>query len=317
MKSTKNSAVPDLLIILGGPTASGKSETAARLAALAGGTVISADSVQIYEGMDIGSSKPGPELLAMAPHSLLGVLRPDRRINAFAYAKLAREEILRVSASGSLPVLTGGTGLYIKAVVDGIFESPVIPAEIRKGLENELGSRGNAALHSELAGIDPEAAAKIHNNDASRIIRALEVFRGTGKTITALRNGTDPAVKAEKTLFYAMSIPRDELYGRVEARVDSMISSGLLRETEFLIRQYGAGNVDALKSLGYKQMRDVVEGRNDVRSAVEEIKLLTKNYVKRQFTWFRNDKRYVWVDNRRPKDAALHIYNDIRSNTGV
>ena len=114
-----------------------------------------------------------------------------------------------------------------------------------------------------------------------------------------------------------MSIPRDELYGRVESRVDAMISAGLLRETESLIRQYGAGNVDALKSLGYKQMRDVVDGRSDIKSAVEEIKLLTRNYAKRQFTWFRNDKRYVWVDNRNPKDAALHIYNDIRSNTGV
>ena len=200
--------------------------------------------------------------------------------------------------------------------MDGIFESPLIPAEIRKELESELGSRGNAALHSELAGIDPEAAAKIHNNDASRIIRALEVFRGTGKTITALRNGTDPAVKARKTLFYAMSIPRDELYGRVEARVDAMISAGLLRETESLINQYGAENIDALKSLGYKQMRDVLEGKSDIASAAAEIKTLTRNYAKRQFTWFKNDGRYLWVDNRDPELAALAIMKDIRAKGG-
>ena len=317
MKSTNALAAPDLLIILGGPTASGKSETAARLAALSGGEVISADSVQVYSELDIGASKPAPEILAMAPHRLLGTLKPDNRINAFAYAGLARAAILEVVNAGHLPILAGGTGLYIRAVVDGIFESPKIPKEIRQELESELASRGNSSLHAELANIDPVAASKIHNNDASRIIRALEVYRGTGLTITALRAKTGPAISAKRNLFYAMSIPRDELYRRVEERVDGMLKDGLLNETEAVIKKYGAGNVDALKSLGYKQMRDVIEGRCDMPAAVAEIKLLTRNYVKRQFTWFKNDKRYAWVDNRNPKDAALHIYYDIRGNRGI
>ncbi len=317
MKSTNDLAAPDLLIILGGPTASGKSETAARLAALSGGEVVSADSVQIYSELDIGASKPAPELLAMAPHRLLGTLKPDKRINAFVYAGLASEAILEIAGSGHLPILAGGTGLYIKAIVDGIFESPKIPKEIRQELEAELASRGNSSLHAELASIDPIAAIRIHNNDASRIIRALEVYRGTGSTITALRQKTGPALSAKKNLFYAMSIPRDELYRRVEERVDRMMKDGLLNETEAIIKKYGAENVDALKSLGYKQMRDVVEGTRDVLSAVTEIKLLTRNYVKRQFTWFRNDKRYTWVDNRNPEAAALNIYNDIRGNRGI
>ena len=313
MKLIKDSTVLELLIVLGGPTASGKSETAARLAALAGGTVISADSVQVYQGMDVGASKPGAELLALAPHSLLGALPPDKKINAFAYSKLAREAILSAVSGGRLPILSGGTGLYIKAVVDGIFESPKIPGQIRKELESELASRGNAALHAELAGIDPAAAAKIHNNDSSRIVRALEVYRGTGKTITSLRSGTGPAVETKQTLFYAMSIPRQELYRRIEARVETMLQSGLLNETKSLMARYGAENIDALKSLGYKQMRAVIEGRSDIASAEAEIKILTRNYAKRQITWFGNDKRYTWIDNRNPEAAASAIWADIRA----
>ena len=311
MKLTNDLTAPKLLVIIGGPTASGKSETAARLAALAGGEVISADSVQIYSGMNIGASKPGPELLELAPHRLIGALNPTERINAFAYAKLARKEILEVSGTGRIPILAGGTGLYIKAVVDGIFESPKIAPEIRQELGKELFAKGSAALHAELAGIDPVAAEKIHDNDASRIVRALEVFRGTGKTITSLRTAAGPVINTQKAFFYAMSIPREELYLRVEARTDSMIRDGLLHETESLMREYGADKIDALKSLGYKQMRDVLEGRNDIKSAADEIKLLTRNYAKRQLTWFRNDHRYVWIDNLRPEKAARAIFDDI------
>ncbi|MEI7905355.1 MAG: tRNA (adenosine(37)-N6)-dimethylallyltransferase MiaA [Candidatus Firestonebacteria bacterium] len=310
MKLIKNSNGHNLLVVIAGPTASGKSETAARLAYLLQGEIVSADSIQIYKHINVGASKPTVSQLNIAKHHLVDELEPTEKLDAFEFAKIARERILTVSKAGKLPILTGGTGLYIKAVVDGIFEAQKTTKQVSEALNAEAAEKGITAMHEKLSGIDPAAAMKINKNDKFRILRALEVFETTGKTISGLREKTEP-LSGYDLAFFGLELERKLLYERINNRAEEMIKNGLLEETKKLIKDYGKENVRALRSLGYKHMCEYLDSKYTLERAVELMKRDTRRYAKRQFTWFRADKRYTWLDNSLPENTVESIKESI------
>lgn len=293
------------LFILG-PTSSGKSQVAALLAERINGEVISCDSMQVYKDMDILTRVPEEELLLRVKHHLVGIIPPEEEYNAARFSHEALLAIKSILSRGKVPVFCGGTGLYVKSLLDGLFSSPPKNEKIRKKL-GEVAKRKNAEyLHRKLRKIDPEAAERIHPNDAKRIVRALEVYELTGSTISKKKEETKGIIDEYDCFQFGLKVPRGRLYERIERSVDEMFDKGIVREVENLMRR--EISITAEKALGIKEVSAFLEDKVTVEEARKELKKNTRRYAKRQLTWFRTDKRIRWIDADRP---AEEITDDI------
>lgn len=298
------------LLIICGPTASGKTAVAVEICLAIGGEVISADSMQIYRGMDIGTAKPTETERRGVPHHLLDIAAPGEAYSAAAYRDKAIEAIEGVLSRGKIPVVCGGTGLYIDALTRPMGFSAQGDESIRRPLEDIAAKEGGKErLHAMLREADPESAERLHVNDVRRVIRALEVYRLTGKTLTqqnALDRGREGAYKGR---LFGLSLPREELYNRIDRRVDRMISDGLADEVRSLLAGGLPGRATAMQGIGYKEIARALSGECTMVEAVSRIKQATRNYAKRQLTWFRRDDRVAWIeaDGRSAQDISREI----------
>ncbi|MDH7578764.1 MAG: tRNA (adenosine(37)-N6)-dimethylallyltransferase MiaA [Bacillota bacterium] len=282
------------LVVILGPTAVGKSEVAVELALKLGGEIVSADSVQVYRYFKIGTAKLSRDEQKGVPHHLLDFLEPDEDFSVAQFQCLARKKIREISVRGKLPFLVGGTGLYIQAVIDR-YEFPKIKGlrEIRNKLRNKVEQGKGSELYEELKKIDPAAASRLHPNDYRRITRALEVYYLTGKPISSYREAGESPYSYQLAMV-GLNRNRSELYQRIEARVDKMFAQGIIDEVKYLLsRGYNPG-LKPFQSLGYKQVIRYLKGEYDLATAIALTKKATRNYAKRQLTWFRRDPRIQW-----------------------
>ncbi len=299
------------LLAIVGPTATGKSEVSILLAESLGGEIVSADSMQVYCGMDIGTAKPTAEQRRRTRHHLIDIIAPDQPFSVADYQARAEAALADIWARGRQPILVGGSGLYVRAVLAEMDFSRVPPdPELRRRLAEEARSRGTRALHEWLAEVDPEAAARIHPNDQKRIIRALEVAEGS-RSIDAGREQVDRQQAARyNSRQFGLTLEREELYRRIETRVDRMMAAGLVDEVQGLIERGYTESLVAMKGLGYAQIADHIRGKTTLEEAVRRLKRDTRRFAKRQLIWFRADPRIEWIDVQEaggPSGAAEEI----------
>lgn len=282
------------VLVLVGPTAVGKTEAAVCLAERVKGEIVSADSRQIYRGMDVGTAKPAPGLLRRVPHHLIDVADPRESFNAVRYASLARAAIDKIHARGRVPVIVGGSGLYIRALLDGLFLGPPASPQTRAELRSVAERFGPRELHARLAEIDPDSAAHIHPNDVIRLVRALEVFVLTGDSITRLKEHVAEERTPIEAALFGFARDRRDLYGRIDARVDRMMAEGFLDEVRSLMASAG-DDAPGLNTLGYRELAASLREETDLDEAVDSVKRNTRRYAKRQITWFSKDPRIQWI----------------------
>lgn len=287
------------LLAVVGPTAIGKSEVALALAELFDGEVVSADSMQVYRGMDIGTGKLPPEERRGIPHHLIDVVDPQETFNVAEYQRRALAAIADIRGRGRLPLLVGGTGLYFRAVVrEFLFPGPGSDPDLRAKLAAEAESLGSPELHRRLKDVDPVAAERIHPNDRRRIIRALEVYTLTGRPISEYQKARlEPRFDL---LCVGLTASRESLYRRIEARVDKMVAMGLVDEVRQLVERGLESWLTAVQALGYKEFFPHLRGEEELATAVARLKQETRRYAKRQLTWFRREPDVQWLD----RDAA-------------
>ncbi|HYM91043.1 MAG TPA: tRNA (adenosine(37)-N6)-dimethylallyltransferase MiaA [bacterium] len=288
------------LVVLAGPTAVGKTPVAIALAERVRGEIVCADSRTLYRGMDIGTDKPTARDRERVPHYLLDVARPDEVVTLAAYQRLALGAIAEIRRRGRLPLLVGGTGLYIRAVVDGLQIPPAAPDwSLRAALEAEERAGGPGSLHGRLREVDPAAAVRIHPRNLRRIIRALEVHAVTGVPISVLQQssaGPPPGAEEGSVVMIALTTDRVRLYERIHHRIDQHLAAGLVEEVRALVRAGYPKSLPALQGLGYKELIPYVEGSLSLGEAKALLQRNTRRYAKRQLTWFRSDPRYRWLD---------------------
>ncbi|WP_212003089.1 tRNA (adenosine(37)-N6)-dimethylallyltransferase MiaA [Chitinophaga sp. HK235] len=280
------------VIIIAGPTASGKTALAIKLAQLFGTSVISADSRQCYREISIGTAKPTPEELSAVPHYFIDSHSIREEVNAGIYEQLALQYATEIFQKNEVAIMCGGTGLYIRAFCEGIDDMPAIPPGIREMLNARYAEHGLSWLQEELRQRDPQFYATAETQNPQRLIRALEVLEATGQSITTFRT----AVKAQRDfriLKIGLTPPKEQLHENIHKRVDLMMSAGLVEEVKSVLpyRQH-----NALRTVGYQEIFDYLDGKLSLEQAVEDIKTHTRQYAKRQLTWFRKDKEYQWFD---------------------
>ena len=288
---------PNTLIAVVGPTASGKTALAIALAKELGGEIVSADSMQIYRGMDIATAKPTPEEMAEVPHHLIGFWPPEKPFSVAQYAVLAREKIDDILRRGRVPVLCGGTGLYIKAIVDHIQyeEETGEDAALRERLRRQAQDEGNLAVWRQLQAMDPKTAERIHPNNLGRVIRAIEVMQVSGRSIREQEERSRQAPCPYHVLQIGLRYRnRENLYERIGRRVDAMAEAGLPEEAR-AVRQQGL-TATAAQAIGYKELYDWMDGTLPLEEALENLKRSTRRYAKRQLTWFGADARIRWIE---------------------
>jgi tRNA dimethylallyltransferase len=301
--------MPDLpkIVIICGPTGVGKTGLAIRLAQRFGGQIVGADSMQVYRGMDIGTAKPTDEEKAAVRHHMVDIVDPDQPFDAAEYGRQAHGIIQGLMAEGVLPFVVGGTGLYIKALVYGLFEGRATDPEARQRTKVQLAQEGAASLHARLARRDPQAAARIHPNDAYRITRALEVIELTGRTLSEHHDAHGFAQARYQTLTIGLTLPREQLYTRIDQRVEAMIAAGLREEVRGLLdRGYDSG-LKSMQSLGYRHMADFLQGRLAWDEALRTLKRDHRRYAKRQWTWFNAVADIHWLAPDQENKAAERI----------
>lgn len=286
---------PGPLFVVVGPTATGKSELAVSLALRLGGEIISADSVQVYKRLDIGTAKITPLQQKGVPHHLLSFLEPDEEFTVAQFQQLARSTIESIVARSRLPFLVGGTGLYIRAVIDPYhFPSHQGLDAVRKHLRSCVETGRSAELYADLQRIDPDAAGRIHPHDHRRLIRALEVYSLTGRPISSYWAGGAAPPPPYDLVMIGLDCTRSELYRRIDLRVDKMFREGLVDEVKHLLDRVFDSNLKPLQTLGYRQVIACLAGEYDLDTAIRLAKQATRNYAKRQLTWFRRDHRIRW-----------------------
>ena len=294
------------VLVIVGPTAVGKTELTLRLAEELDGEVISADSMQVYRGMDIGTAKATLAERERIPHHLIDVVEPGETFSAADYQRLSRLAVEDITARGKLPIFSGGTGLYVKAAID---DYNFIEAEnnytVRNSLKQQVREAGLEALYKRLQSVDPRVAERLHFNDERRIVRALEVYETTGQTLSFWEQQKDVKTAVFDAIFIGLNRPREELYARVNLRIEQMIKEGLVEEVKSLVDR-GLSFV-AQQALGYKELLPYLEGRLTLEEAKELIKLQTRRYAKRQLTWFRADTRVNWIDVTNMEQAQQEI----------
>lgn len=278
-----------------GPTASGKSKLSLIVAEKLNGEIISADSRQVYKYMDIGTDKPSQDDRKRIKHYFIDELNPNEEFNAGVFGEKAREIIKDIFSRGKVPIVVGGSGLYIKSLVDGFFEGPGADWELREILYRKANELGKEVLYEELKRVDPISAGKIHPNNLKRVIRALEVYYITKKPISQLQQIVKPKIDF-KTVQIGLKWDRMKLYKRIEERVDEMIQAGLIEEVKRL-RELGYDkNLNSLQTVGYKEVFDYLDGLISYDEMIRLIKRNSRRYAKRQLIWFRQDKRIIWLD---------------------
>jgi len=283
------------LIAIVGPTAVGKSALAIHLAQVFGGEIVSADSRQVFHGMDIGTAKPNPEERELVPHHLIDVVEPDQDFTLALYQQMATRAIKDIERRGRLALLVGGSGLYVRALLGGFRIHHVSPdAELRRSLEQKAAEEGYMALHEELKGVDPTAAKRIDPRNVRRVIRALEVFRAIGLPFSQLQ-GSSPFLPNYRTITIGLTTSRGDLYRSIDFRVDTMMEQGLVKEVELLLEQGYSLDLPAMSGLGYKQIGQYLKGELNLAEAVQKIKNETHRFARHQYAWFRlNDEAIHW-----------------------
>ena len=289
-----------LLIVLG-PTAVGKSRVAVDLALRFGGEVISGDSIQVYRGFDVGTDKPAPETRRGVPHHLIDIVGPEVQFTAADFVREALAAARAVAARGRLPIVAGGTGLYLKALCDGLFPGPGRDPALRAALEAEVREKGLEALYRRLEALDPEYAAKVRGRDRVRIIRALEVHATTGRPISEHFRATESPLKGRNVVRLGLRLEREELYARIDRRADRMFARGLVDEVRGLLAQGIPESAPPFRALGYSHVLRHLRGEIGLDEAAVLTKIDTRHYAKRQMTWFRKMAGVVWFS---PDDGA-------------
>lgn len=285
-----------LVVILLGPTGSGKTALSLELAERFDGEIVSCDSVAVYRGMELGTAKPTSEERARVLHHLIDVTTPDKPFTAGEYSRLARESLQKIKARKRMPIVTGGTGLYLRALTEGLFAGPGRQEDLRERLRSKAQKRGSAWLHRLLARLDAATAERIHANDTAKVIRAIEVCVAARRPMSAIfanqGMGRDP-LTGFRLLRIGLNPPREKLYERLNARCAAMFAAGLVEETRGLLKKYG--EVKALESLGYRQALRVLRGFWTSEEAIQAAQQGHRNYAKRQMTWFRREPEVQWI----------------------
>ena len=296
-----------------GPTATGKTALGVALAERFGGEIISADSMQLYKGLTVGTAKVTPEETHGIPHHAVDLLEPDQPFSVADFTALASRLEADLSARGKLPILVGGTGLYVQSFLYGVrFTAEKTPDGLREQLAAELKEKGPAAMYAELQTADPEAAAAIHPNNQVRVLRALEHYRATGKKLSEQKAASLPPEKPYRSLILGLDFPdRAQLYHRIDLRVDRMMEQGLLDEAKLVYDNRGRFKT-AAQAIGYKEFFPYFAGESDVGPCVEKLKQASRNYAKRQLTWFRHMEDVVWLDASAPdvQERAAQLTNE-------
>ncbi|NDY71640.1 tRNA (adenosine(37)-N6)-dimethylallyltransferase MiaA [Desulfobacter hydrogenophilus] len=291
------------IITICGPTGIGKTGFAIALARELNGEIIGADSMQIYKYMDVGTAKPDERERQLAIHHLVDFLDPADNFDAKRFTTLADQAISGIAKRGRVPVVAGGTGLYIRALIHGLFRGRAACPTTLNQLNQTLEEKGGRALHEQLAECDPKAAEQIHPNDGFRIVRALEVFLTTGIPISKCRQTHDFKSDRYQSLTFGLHMDRKLLYDRINQRVDIMMAQGLLDEVKSLVNQGYSLELKSMQSIGYRHMGMYIKGEVSLEEAVRLLKRDTRRYAKRQFTWFNKEKNLIWIDTKEIKKA--------------
>ncbi len=287
------------LVILTGPTAVGKTALSIELAKRINGEIISADSVQVYRGMDIGSAKIKPYEMDGVPHHLIDIMEPTESFNITLFQKLSKEAIAQIYQRGHIPILTGGTGFYIQSVLyDVDFTENGENQAIRSRLERLAEAEGADALHARLAAVDPASASTIHANNIKRTIRALEFYELTGARISEHNQTEREKASPYRFCYFVLNDDRDKVYSNIEKRVDQMIEEGLVAEVADLMKAGCTKEMVSMQALGYKEIMEALLGECTMEDAIYRIKRDTRHFAKRQLTWFRREKDVIWIDKK-------------------
>ena len=277
-----------------------------RVAKEIGGEIVSADARQVYRGMDIGTAKPSREETDSVPHHLMDIIDPGDDFSAGIFGKLGREVIAEISSRGSIPVVIGGSGLYLRALLDGLFKGDTKSEAVREKILKEIEKNGINEVYRKLETIDKDYAASISPNDGMRIVRALEVYEITGKTLTEIFAGQ---VKTPllNSLTFGLMLDRKLLVKRIEERIDDMLANGLIDEVRGLIESGQRETLKQIPTIGYREVIEFLDGELDETEMIKKIKKNSRRYAKRQITWFRSDKRIIWIDIESVRDPANEI----------
>lgn len=290
------------MIILSGPTAVGKTALSIELAKRVNGAIISADSMQVYKHMDIGSAKIMPEEMCGIKHYLIDALEPSEEFNIVVFQKMAKDALEEIYANGQIPIVAGGTGFYIQALLYDIdFENQDTNEAYRAELEEIAKTQGNEVLHKRLKEIDPVSAEKIHANNVKRVIRALEFYKLTGKPISEHNEAEQQKESPYNFAYFVLTDERANLYKRIDLRVDLMLKNGLLDEVKKLKDMGYHRDMVSMQGLGYKEILDYLDGKLTLEEAIYILKRETRHFAKRQLTWFRREKEVIWIDKSKYK----------------
>ena len=292
------SKLDPLVVVLLGPTGSGKTRLSLRLAEEFGGEVVNCDSVAVYRGMDVGSAKPSRAEMRQVPHHLIDIASPEHEYTAGAYSRAARAALAEITGRGKMPIVTGGTGLYLRALTEGLFSGPERDDALRERLKTAQQKHGGPWLHRILQRLDSLSAGRIHANDIPKLIRAIEVCLKTGRPISALLERQEEArdpLTGYRLLRIGLSPPRAALYERLDRRCQEIFAEGLVEETRGLLSAFG--RVKALDALGYRQALAMIDGQMSEAEALAATQQGHRNYAKRQMTWFRREPEVHWIED--------------------
>lgn len=284
--------------VIVGPTAAGKTAVAVQLAEMTGGEIISADSRQIFRNMEVGTGAPSSDEMQRVPHHLVGIIQPDRLFSAGEFARLAHEKIKQIMSRDRIPFIVGGSGLYIRALVDGLSPIPPSDPDVITEIEAEIDQRGMVEMIAELKEVDPDYGRKVGIHDRKRLSRALAVWRMTGRSFTDWHRDTN-TTGLENVIMLGLTRPRSDLWKIIEKRIHMMINSGWMDEVQFLIQKYGGIHQlppPVTEGLGYKEIIAMLNGTVDLETTIERIAVKTRQFAKRQMTWFRADSRIEWSE---------------------
>lgn len=296
------------LVVLTGPTAAGKTKLSIELARAINGEIISADSMQVYRHMDIGSAKIRPEEMEGIPHYLVDILEPTQDFNVVLFQKYAKDAMAQIYAKGKIPILVGGTGFYIQSVLYDIdFTQNDEDTQLREELEQIAGQKGAEYLHQMLRECDPKSAERIHANNVKRVIRAIEFYRQTGQRISEHNEQEREKTSAYDSRYFVLTDERGKLYANIDKRVDQMLEDGLVEEVRKLMEMGCKRGSTAMQGLGYKEIIAYLLGENTLDEAVYLIKRDTRHFAKRQLTWFRRERDVIWIE----KDKFAYDNNQI------
>jgi len=302
------SQLPEVLAIVG-PTAVGKTKISIRVASELDGEIISADARQIYRNMNIGTAKPSSEEMRKIPHHMIDIVEPGEYFSAGKFGKLGREIVAAVKSRGKTPIIVGGSGLYVRSLVDGLFEGSARDDLIRENISREIKDFGIQTVYDRLLDVDADYATNISPNDEVRIVRALEVYTLTGKTLTESfsEQRSSPLLN---TLFFGLMMKRENLLSRIEKRVEEMVKKGLVEEVAKLVESGYGAKLKKLPTIGYSEVIEHLEGRTNESTMLSEIKKNSKRYAKQQMTWFRSEMRIHWIDVGVISDPTAQIIED-------